>query len=294
MAIAKQQTKAAVTKISIKLESFSAGGVMPEGDYLLQKHEIVLWDYDGKMKANTLALRVTTVPFSMGSGKAEDVEPVVQHYSVGDPSAFGPDDEGTGIVALGSRTALGKGSNFFIYLENLVNSGFPEDKYDNDVSVFDGMVAHIAHIPAPERNLPKSNLVTTANPQQQRERTIPVVTAIHKLPWEKSVKKSAAQAPAAKAPAGKAPAKAAVQEEESAGPEMLLAEHLTTVLDGQGTMSRTQARVQVFKAMNAAGVDASERDAALKLFNDEEAIGNVLAGVGEGYTLEGTTITAVA
>lgn len=266
--------------VSFKLDAFSAGGIMPSGDYVLKNHEIVLWDYDGKLPVKTLAMRCTA---SLVGSEDE----TVQHYSIGDPSAFGPSADGKGVVALGGRSQLSNSSNFFIWLENFINAGFPEGKYDNDISVFNGSVVHIDHIPAPNRGAMKSNLVA-ATEGQQRERTIPVVTAVLSLPGE-------SKKPAAKTAAKAAPAKAAASvAAEPASDDSILVTHLGQVLNGEASMSRTQVRVAVFKSMTAAKIDTKLRDAALRAFNDDTELETALMGVGNGFAIDGANIVAVA
>lgn len=285
-----QAQAAPANLVSFKLDSFSAGGVLPEGDYVAKSHEIVLWDYDGKSQVTTLALRVIFQDLKNGKPEGQDQ---IQHYSIGDPQFFGPSEDGKSIVAVGNRTALGKGSNFFIYMENLINAGFPEDQYENDVSAFDDMWVHITHIPAPERNLPKSNLVQTQTTAPDRPKTIPVVANIIKLPWDKAPAKGTAK-PAAKAAAPAKPAPKAAPAASNGAGELtdVLSEHLMAVLgEANGEpLSRTKARVNCFKAMNEAGVEVPTRDAALKLFNDDETLTNILASIGFG--LDGSNIVA--
>lgn len=283
------------TLVSFKLGAFTSGAGLNEGDYQLTDHSIVLWDYDGKMATNVLALRVTAQPGRVqGKNFTPEGEPIHQHYSIGDAGAFGPDDTGKKIVAIGTRASLGKGSNFYIYMENLINAGFPEDRFDNDVSVFDNMVVHITPIPAPKRNLPQSNLVAGNPEQQQRDRTIPVVSLIHRMPWEAA---GGAPAKAAGKTPAKTPAKAAAPapaEVESSGD---LTEDLGVriggILNGAATMARTVLRVNLFKTLNADKVDQTTRDAMMKVFSNDDELGAVLAGVGEGYYIEGTDVKKI-
>lgn len=283
--------------ISFKLGSFTGGAGLAEGDYQLVDHTITLWDYEGKMANQVLALRVTAQPGRVqGKNFTPEGDQSIQHYTIGDATAFGPDETGKGIVATGTRTSLGKGSNFFIFLENLINAGFPEDRFDNDVSAFDGMVVHITPIPAPKRNLPQSNLVVGDPNQQQRDRTIPVVSLIHRYPWETGaaaptkappVKGKAAPTKAAAAPTPAAEAEASVETGDLAED---LAARLGTILNGKAAMQRTLLRVNLFKGLNTDKVDAGMRDAMMKVFNSDDDLGAVLAGVGEGYYIDGAEI----
>lgn len=273
----------AIERVSFKLEDFTAGGVVPEGDYLLKSHEVVFWDYDGKLPTGTLALRVTMQSLVGGKPEGDDV---IQHYSIGNPEHFSPSEDGNSIVAISDRTTLGKGSNFFIWLENLTNAGFPEDKFDNEFQIFNGLAAHIVHIPEPKRSLPKGGV--TGAGETTRERTIPVVSKILKYPWDAATKKKGG-AKAAKPAAATATAATEedATEEEGAPAEAgdLLLEHLAPILEDGKPVAKTRARVQVFKRMNDAKVDVGARDEALKIFNSDDALGVVLESF--GYTVEG-------
>ena len=129
----------------------------------------------------------------------------------------------------------------------------------------------------------KSNLVA-ATEGQQRERTIPVVTAVLSLPGE-------SKKPAAKTAAKAAPAKAAASvAAEPASDDSILVTHLGQVLNGEASMSRTQVRVAVFKSMTAAKIDTKLRDAALRAFNDDTELETALMGVGNGFAIDGANI----
>lgn len=282
-------------RVSFKLTNFSAGGILPDGIYLAKRHQFVLWDYDGKMQGNTLALEITFQTYDPKTNK-ESGEEQLQRYSVGNPEYFVPTPDGSGIARVGTRTQPANNSNFHVYVENLINAGYPEDKYDNDCTVFDGMVVQITHIPAPKRsNMPKSNLVARDPEQPERERTIPVVSSIVRYPWD-AAKKGAA---AAKPPAGKtsvAPKAAPKAEANGAGDDddqALLVEHLSTVLENETSIPRTKARLAVFKSMQAAKVEAAARDAAIKIFNDEAQLASVLEVIGTHQVTAEGNIEAV-
>lgn len=281
--------------VSFKLDNFAASGLVPDGTYKIVSNKFVLWDYNGKIAGNVCALKVEYQPVTIsGSTVKEGGSIVDQHYSVGDASAFGPSQSGTGLVAVGNRAQLSGSCNFKIFLDHFVNSGFAESEFENDVSVFDGYVVSIQNIPEPTRaNLQKSNLVQGAQPQQEKQnRTIPVVSDILLSPDQVGKVGAKVAAPAKKAgPVAVAPAKKtaapapAAAEPTGDDPTELLMEKLGTLLNG-GPMERVQLRMSLFKSLN--GVDVTVRNATVALFNNETVLSDVLTM--SGYKIEGTQV----
>lgn len=276
--MATKQANPPEARVSFGLGDFVAGGILPEGDYDFSNSRFENWDYDGKAAKPTLAFASTLTP-------AEGGDPIDQRWSVGNPEHFQPTEDGKGVVPVGTKTGLSKSSNFFLFMENLVNAGFPEDKLGNDASVFDGLRAHVVQIPQPKRNMPTSNLVQ-GEQHQERERTLPVVTAIIKLPWEKlpaAGAKTAAKPAAAPAGKGAAAAKPAATPAPAPEATVEISEAMLTamsgVLDGQQSIERTQFRIKTFQALTKA-VGAKQAQAEAKIFNNDEQLSAALAGVG--------------
>jgi hypothetical protein len=285
-----------IARVSFKLDNFAAGGVLPEGDYEVKEAAFVLFTYtskDGVAGATTTALKLVLNPIVNGEPKDEDVE---QHYSVGSPDNFVPSEDGQSLVASGSRTTLAKGSNFFIFMENLVNAGFPEDKFENDASVFVGTRGHIVHIPAPERaNLRQSSVMSgqVAENKKKFDPTIPVFKTIIKLPWE-TAKKGAAKPPAGAPKTTSKPAAAPAKTEsaEDSGDNTQLASFIHEVVTEKGgKIDRTQCRLQVHRKFNLAKIDAAERDAAISNFSDDAKLEEILATI--NCVLDGKVISLI-
>lgn len=285
--------------VSFKLETFTGGVGLQEGDYILKSHKIHLFDYDGK-GPTTLAMEVTAQEVKIAGNKFEATGPdLIQNYSIGDATQFGPSDSGTAIVAIGTKTSLGKGSKFFTYLENMINAGFDEGSYDNDVSVFDGCVVHIVELPDKERNLPQSNVNPNNTQPRNTPRTTSVVSWIYAGPGEPTVTNPrpgvGGAAPARTtanvgkdkvngAPAAAAAAAAAPEGDQDA--ETVLAEALTKHIGSAQSVPRLQTRISIFKSL--AGLDAASKDAVMGVFNDDASLGNVLGAM--GYKIEGSNI----
>ncbi len=292
--------------LSFKLDSFISGGLLPDGKYILRNAKVVEWDYDGKSPTMTCALSLDCFPIEVDSkGTIKEVgEARKQYYSAGDVAKIGPNLSGTGFVARGETRGLSDSSNLHVFLKNLAAAGF--DEFDNDVSAFDEMGVEIVNMNQPKREgLPASNLVQAGGPPKpERERTIPVVKVIGKMPGEKKWNMGAVGAkPASTAPAttaaangkanGKATPEPEVEEGGDEGIEALVAGFIAPIVEGKATTPRTSIRVGVFQAMGKAGKTNDEKKAATAIINDDDQLGNILMTIGGGYSIDGANVVSL-
>lgn len=275
--------------LSFKLQDFAAGGILPEGDYQIREARFSVFDYGGRGPA-TIALRAFMVPWDLKSNKPTGASEQEQYYSCGPVEQFAVVHEGKSLEAVGTRSQLSNQSNFYLFVQNIVNAGFPEDKWGEDISVLDGVVCHITHIPLPKRDMPRSNLTGQQPQEQQRDRTLPVVSVIHSLPWEK---KGAAKAKSAATPATKkAEAKPEPEPEPASGTNGDdVADVMPEVLDailGGNEMVITALRIQCFKVLTQKLKDnAKARNLLDATFKDRSVLDSLLAVSGNGYTVDG-------
>jgi hypothetical protein len=129
-----------------------------------------------------------------------------QYYSMGNANDWIPSEDGGSLVAVGKATAIRLSTNGGLFLKALVDAGFPADQLGSDISVLDGLQAHVMQVPAPVRK----GLV-----QKKREDgkdfgppTILVVSEIIALPGEKKKPAGAPKGKTAAAPKKAAPKKA--------------------------------------------------------------------------------------
>ena len=94
------------------------------------------------------------------------------------------------IVPIAGATGLNVNTNAVAFISSIVNAGFPEDKLANDISIFNGMGAHVNQVAQPKRPGLKK-------PEGQEGKTYLLVTKINRLPWEAAPKPVAKGAPAA-------------------------------------------------------------------------------------------------
>lgn len=157
--------------VSLKPSEASSGGaVIDDVDVRIVGCRFNLWDYNGTIQAPVLALKVT---FLDDEGNQSE-----QQFSAGDTKHFVPNEDGTEAVQVGSIPTLNDNTNAMAFMASLVNSGFPEDKILDKVSVFEGTKVHVKQAPQPKRAGIKN-----AQPNQGAK-TVLLVNKIHELPWE--------------------------------------------------------------------------------------------------------------
>ena len=167
------------------------GGLLDDVNATVKEARFEIFDYQGKGNA---------APSARFTLSLEDGSEVSQNWSCGKATDWTPSEDGKTLVAIGRATALNRQSNVALLLESIVNSGFPEDKIGDDISIFEGLEAHFVRVPAPER---KGIMKKTDSQGNVIEQTVLTVDKINKLPWEKKAAAPKGAAPKA-APKGAA------------------------------------------------------------------------------------------
>lgn len=186
--------------VSLKPSEAVQGGLVDDLLAEVMEATFVLWDYNGKLRDSSPAIKFNLKNEETG----EDHE---QYWSVGSARDWVPNEDGSALVSVGGAQALRTNSNGVLLMESIVNSGFPEDKIESDISLFKGMVAHFTRVAAPKR----TGLTSDVDSGEKKfEATVLVVDEISRLPWEAKPKgKAATKGKAKSAAKAKAPAKAA-------------------------------------------------------------------------------------
>lgn len=172
------------------------GGLLNDVDGVIKAAEVVMYDYNGKSPVESPALHLTI------EVDGEDHE---QYWSVGQARDWAPSKDGKCIEALRGQTGLNRGSNAAILLQSFVESGFPEDSIEDDVTCFVGLDAHWIRVPAPERpglkRTPRED-GNTYDPQ------VLVINNVNALPGDKKAGKAKTGGKAKAGGGGDAKAKA--------------------------------------------------------------------------------------
>jgi hypothetical protein len=287
--------------VSMNPDAFEQSGFdLPEGDYEVKKARFGQLQYANG--ALGLVAQLTLLPHP--NGKTEINFP----WTCGDLNAFSASEDGKTLVRIGTRAQVSQSTRWYTFLEALVKKcGFPASKLDDgDISVLEGLIAHFANI----ADQPRQGL-NLAPEGADRKKLVAVVTNIIKMPWDKLAPKVgqvakqkgvnghttplpapvAAAAAAAPGPSLVPPPPPAVVTEED---QALFTEHVAVAI-GETPLpaARSKVRVAMFKSMNDAKVESTQRDRVLKLLNDNNYVSNLIVGVGDGYALSGNDIVSL-
>lgn len=156
-------------------------GLLDDVDVTFAEVRIANWDYNGKVPVPVPALKVDMAQ--------DDGSIHTQYYSVGKGTDWQPSEDGKQLIAVGKATGITNSSNCALLINSLVDAGFPENRIPEDVSLLEGLRAHMTRIPAPKRGG-----VVKAPRADGRvfEDTVLIVGTIITLPWD--VKKAATAA----------------------------------------------------------------------------------------------------
>lgn len=135
---------------------YSSGGGLPEGDYIL---EFIVQMYQAQNAAGQtfgkprLGVMVHATPTD-AEGTVID-EAKTKFYAMGGKAhlSFAPNPvTGKGLVAVpgGAGVSPTNKSNWALLLKSLYDSGMPKGVFTNDVTVLDGLWAHMHEVPEPE------------------------------------------------------------------------------------------------------------------------------------------------
>ena len=273
---AKPKYASTGVRISIKPSDQQHGGILDDADVLIKSMLFTTFDYNGQTEPG-LSLEVVF--------QQENGEETTQNYSAGKLERMVPSADGryTEQAVGANATGLNDNCNAGMFMRSLVEQGFPEDKIDEaqgSTEVFEGTVVHVNQQAQKKR-------AGLAN-QDDRQRTILLVTRILQLPWEAE----GAAKPAAKAPAqvkggkvslvkpnGAAATSPADDLNDEAGAAIL------QVLEkNNGTVAKKVLGMQVFRVLG----QSPNRSAILNLVASDD----FLASENAPWNFDGTTLTA--
>jgi hypothetical protein len=242
----------------------------------VKESRFALWDYNGTIPqaAPALCWKMTK----------EDNEEFEQYWSIGNSKDWVPSEDGKTLIPVGSATSLKTNSNGMMLLKSVVDSGFPEDKLGEDVSIFAGMICHVVRVPAPKRSgLEKRERADG----KEYEQTVLVVDRIDKFPWEKPKATGASKAAGATGVAKAAKqATATAKAGTSAPAEDVLALATETVLEilveAGGSVAKTTLPTATFRKL----MGNSLQQKVVALVSKPDFLGNI-----EGTTFADGTLS---
>jgi hypothetical protein len=158
-------------------EGSEGGGLLDNVDVVWKECRLKMWDYNGT-QPETPALRIDM--------ELENGDSATQYFSMGNIAKedYKINEDETGLIkTVKTPRSLAKSSNFLILMDSLVKADFPEDKLENDSSIFDGLECHMVRVKAPERKgLPPKKPRADGKVYEAMNF---VVDVIHKFPWDK-------------------------------------------------------------------------------------------------------------
>jgi hypothetical protein len=193
MALKKKKT-ATSAYISLDPDDAEQGGLLNDCDVTVKTSEFTIRSKDNyteeaddptDAEAAALLWHIEIEPDEELPESAENQKHL--YLSLGSLKRMRPSKDGHRLVpAKGSNAkGLSSSSNGFILMKSLKDNGFPMKKLADDCSSIEGLYFHLLRIPQPSR----SGLVQTDDEGNARQRTVPTVHEIKRLPWEKGGKK---------------------------------------------------------------------------------------------------------
>ena len=249
--------------VSLNPEDFTeGGGLIDDIDVILKENVFDMFDYNGTVQPGVPSLKITM---------DHEGDDVVQYYSMGSANDWLPSEDGKQLIAVGKAQNIRLSSNGGIFLKSLIDAGFPADKLSDDISILDGLQAHVIRVPAPKRpGLEKK--------EKKYEDTILIVSEIKALPWEKKTPKGAPGKAAGKATAAgkKSPAKKEETSEGDVSEEATNA--ILTILADAGSITKKELPGVLFKAEK----DNPSRNDIIKMAFDEDFLSGGPWGYADG------------
>lgn len=277
--------------LSLRPSTFSqGGGLIDDIDVTVTRARFVSYDFEGKSDSGPKLCILGVLTDADGNEHP-------QYWSAGDLQYFAPSEDpknpdlnGITIVQVGEKTNLNGSTNAALFLNSLVQAGFPEDKLDEgDLRVLEGMVMHVNRVPQPKRsNLPQKP------GQSDKAPMVLVCTAIKTLPGD-TPKPNTTKAAAGKSTAStpqtnsKATAGASSAAGNGGGADPALVEKLTGCLietfaiNEVTSLKKAQIAQKLFATVDKGDPDRSK---LVSLASKDEVLKSL-----DGFTFDGTTLT---
>lgn len=222
-------------------ENFSTGGFFEDGDVTFTNCRVGLWEHaDGKL--------MFMVDFVIDGEAA----PRTEYWGVGDTEKFTASADGSTIVAATPDARIHASSKMGLLMLSLSNAGFPRAKLSNNVTVFNGLRAHVTAVDMPEM---KQSADSKFKPKVGADGKVakPKVVIVTKLLDTPAPAATAAptQAPAASAgastaPAATAPSAAAGGDLKAAAAEATVKAVIEVIAEKKGSVKKGDLPAAMF------------------------------------------------
>jgi hypothetical protein len=177
-------------------DSFYTGGLgLPEGKYAMEFNtQMFQPTKQNGQPVGSPFLCVMATCYPIDETGALVGEPSEHPFSCGRKAheSFVPSADGKGFDAVPGGTSVGMNdmTNWSLFRKSMRDCGLPEGVLQNDLTVIDGIWVQTKNVPEPEgrkelRSATGEAALMGGQPgQEQRSRTVPVVTEILAKPWE--------------------------------------------------------------------------------------------------------------
>ena len=259
--------------VSINPEDFSKGGILNDVDVEFLETRFMTGE-DAAEQTDEMAKypNLEETLFLAALLKTQDGDQW-QYWSSGKLEYFEPSKDGHRAIPVGSSEKLSDSCNAYTLLASIVNAGYPRDKFTDDLSIFDGMLAHVIRVEQKKR--------AGLDSEDGKARTVLTVESIlEPFPWDGGKKRK-----------GKASkAKAAEESESDEDFDEIAADTIVKILtdaDG-GPVKRTSVVGRMLKILKKSHPDdfkkiiqATNEEGFFEGLEDVEYDGKELT-IGEG------------
>lgn len=250
--------------VSFRPSDASAGGYFDDVDARILSMRVESFDFNGTANPPKCCIALTLQDVN------NEEHTTKQYYSIGPIEKFTPSADGTKAIPVNESAKLSANSNGMLLMGAFLNTGVPEDKIGDDLSLFDGGVFHFNQTAAPKRDF------KDGQKRQKENATILLPTKMVTAPWDVSAKdKKAAQKAAgavqqtqqASQPSG-APASTPAAASNDAVVEEAVGFIIGQLANGNGTVKKNDLPLAAFK------LQSPNRNAITQLVASEAFLGD--------------------
>lgn len=239
---------------SLNPEDFvDGGGLIDDLDVVFESCEFIMFDYMGKVTPGVPSLKVEMSSNDLGA----DVE---QYYSMGSANDWIPSDDGSQLVAVGKVSNIRTTTNGGIFLKSLIDAGFPVADLGDDITVLNGLQAHVIRVAAPKRPGLKKK---PREDGREYEETILVVSEIISLPGEKKRPAAGKKKTVAKSKTNK---EKVTKEDATDDVEANATSAVLEILAEIGTITKKELPAKIFQIRK----EDPDRNALVKVVFDDD------------------------
>lgn len=260
---------------SLNPKTFVSGGLLDDVDVTFTNVKFEMFDYEGKSDP------APTFSADLVTGTEDGEKPLRQHWSVGSAENWAPAEDGMEIIPIGKDHALRKASNFYMFVQSLLQAGVPESVLESGrVDFMEGLKAHIRRVDAPKRgNLPQGGTRRGRDGKDyEKDNKVLCVEKIYEpYPWE--AKKGATGSTAQKS-AGPQPTQESGMDVDTKAKVVLS----QLIAGNGGKVSKKEIPTKGFlKIKEVLGANDSDINKVLGLmFQDPWMVGNGFAVAADG------------